>query len=316
MSPAAMRNHLVLGTADFGSARPVDESFRLMDRFAELGGDHLDSAHVYAAWLPRGTGASERTVGAWVRRRGMEGRVRVASKGAHFRLDVPDAPSRVRPECIAIDLRESLDRLGLARIDLYYLHRDDPTTPVEPLLEALERERRAGLIGSYAASNWSPARMAEAQRVARLRGWPGFVANQIQWSLAEVPAEGPGLTRAADAEARRWHRDNGVAIAAWSAQAGGFFSREWTWPAPAGAEGKFGRYASAGNVRRWRRIADRAAAMGISRNRLALAWLLNQPQAVWPVVGCRTVAQVDDSLAATRIRLSTAELAELEAGRD
>ncbi|MEK7412080.1 MAG: aldo/keto reductase, partial [Planctomycetota bacterium] len=189
---------LVFGTGSLGSAIPADDAFRLMDRYAELGGNHFDSAHVYAAWLPRGTGASERTVGAWVRRRGMEGRVCVATKGAHFNLDGVHA-SRVRPECIAADLRESLDRLGLARVDLYYLHRDDPSVPVEPLLEALERERRAGLIGAYAASNWSAPRMAEARTIARARGWSGFVANQIEWSLAEVPpTESCGLgTRAA-----------------------------------------------------------------------------------------------------------------------
>jgi len=306
---------LALGTAEFGSVISVDDSFRLLDRYAELGGNHFDSAHIYAAWLPNGTGASERTLGAWVRRRGLEGRVCIATKGAHFLLDKAQAP-RVRPECIAADLRESLERLGLARVDIYYLHRDDVTVPVEPLLEALERERRAGLIGAYAASNWSMPRLAEAWTVARARGWAGFVANQVEWSLATVAAEGacgPG-SRAADPALRTWHRESGIPLAAYSSQARGFFSREWSWPLPSGDLGKFARFASEGNVRRWRRVADRAAERGISRNCLALAWLLNQPQTVWPIVGCRTCAQIDDSMAAAAIHLSSAEIADLDGG--
>lgn len=305
---------IALGTALFGSTIRSDDAFRIMDRYHELGGDHLDTAHVYAAWLPEGVGASERTVGAWVRQRGLAGSVRIASKGAHFVLATP-AQARVRPECIAADLRESLDRLGLPRIDLYYLHRDDPSVPVDALLDALERERRAGLIGAYAASNWSTERMEQARLAAAAHGWAGFAANQVQWSLAEVApagACGPG-TRSAEPALRAWHRTHGVPLAAYSPQAQGFFARDWD-AADDAMRRRYAAYLAPANLARWRRVAGLARQRGIGGNRLALAWLLAQPQPVWPVVGSRSVAQVEDSMLAARVALTAAEAEFLDQG--
>src|SRR5688500_6407954 len=99
---------LCLGTSGFGSAIPRDEAFALLDEFAAQGGPLLDTAHIYAAWLPGGAGASERTIGAWLASRGA--RMLVTTKGGHPDL-VDGAPSRLRPEDLERDLRESLERL-------------------------------------------------------------------------------------------------------------------------------------------------------------------------------------------------------------
>ena len=107
---------ICLGTGSFGTRIPQDQAFAMLDLFAELGGNFLDTARVYAAWLPGGTGASERTIGAWLKRRGMAGRVIVATKGGHPDLATMHI-SRLSPQEIAADVAASLDALGVATID-------------------------------------------------------------------------------------------------------------------------------------------------------------------------------------------------------
>lgn len=302
-------SRIVLGTAQFGSAVPLDRAWDLLDRYAAAGGNHLDTAHIYAAWLPGGAGASERAIGAWLRRRGLAGRVLVASKCCHHRIDGPRAElPRVRPECIAVDLRESLDRLGLPALGLLYLHRDDPAVPADELVAALERERRAGLIAAWGLSNWTAARVDAACRAAARLGAPRPAANQVRWSLARGLPEGIAGLIEADARLCAWHRDRGLPIAAYSPQADGFFARSWDRP-PAEAMARYRHLLTPGNLARWHHLACRAAAAGITPSRLALAWLLNQPQEVWPVVGCRTAGQLADSLAADAIRLAPGAVA-------
>ncbi len=305
-------SRLALGTGDFGASVDESTAYALLDDYVAAGGNHLDTAHIYAAWIPGGWGASERMIGRWLRARGLEGRILVATKGAHMRLD-GDQRGRVRPECIHADLRESLDRLGLDRVALYYLHRDDPDVPVDALLAALEAERRSGRIGAYACSNWSAPRLRAAAACARTHGWEGFRLNQVEWALASVPSEGWLGTRAMDDDLLAWHRASNIPVAAYTPQASGFFARDWN--GHGGDGGKHARYlADPANLRRWRRVRDRAAAESISPTRLALAWLLAQPVPVLPVLGCKTRAHLRDSLGALSLRLKPSELEDLRRG--
>ncbi len=149
----------------------------------EAGGNFVDTAHVYADWLPDvERSCSEKTIGRWLRARRPDGLV-VATKGGHPRLDAPGR-SRLDEASLRQDVSESLSFLGLERLDLFYLHRDDPQRPVGEILGVLETLRREGLIAHYGASNWSTARLAAARDAASRRGWAGFVANQPEWSLA------------------------------------------------------------------------------------------------------------------------------------
>lgn len=301
---------IILGVADLGGSVDQETSFAIMDRYAEAGGNHFDTAHIYAAWLPGRVGSSERTLGRWLRSRGLVGKMLIATKGAHMALDGVYAP-RVRPECIHADLQESLERLGVDRVDLYYLHRDDPTVPVECLLAALEAERARGRIGAYACSNWALPRLHEAQALAAARGWAGFAVNQMAWSLAAQPAEGPMSTYAVDPLYRRWHRETGLPLACYSSQAVGFFARTWTWPSQGHAK-KFDAYCTETNVRRAWRAQAYAAARGVTPTRIALAWLLHQGHPVLPIIGGKTVAQISDSMAALKLSLSPGEVRDLE----
>jgi aryl-alcohol dehydrogenase-like predicted oxidoreductase len=121
----------------FGTALDQQRTNAVLDRFAALGGNFIDTARMYGDWVPNiPLGASERAIGAWLKGRKRESIV-IATKGAGFDMRARDWKPRVTPECVERDLRESLEHLGTGYLDLYWLHADDPTQPVKPLIDAL-----------------------------------------------------------------------------------------------------------------------------------------------------------------------------------
>jgi aryl-alcohol dehydrogenase-like predicted oxidoreductase len=126
---------------------------------------------------------SERTIGAWLRSRGVRKGVILATKGAHPDLDAMQV-DRMSPEEIGSDLAESLDALQTDVVDIYWLHRDAPGVPVEEIVDALNVHVRAGRIRALGASNWRPDRIEAANAYARTHDLTGFSASQIAHSLA------------------------------------------------------------------------------------------------------------------------------------
>ena len=301
---------LCLGTANYGSAYTREESFALLDAFAEAGGNFLDTAHVYADWLPKGHGASERTVGEWLRTRGVRDNFAVATKGGHPRLETMEK-SRLRPEDLTRDLTESLERLGTDRVDLYWLHRDDPAVPVGEILAALNEHQASGRIRALGASNWRPARLKAVAEYAEAHGLTGFVASQIGWSLA-VPNVVQGQWYDAlymDAEALEYHCMGGLQVIPFSPQAGGFFAHPYDT-----ADAKYALYHNEVNAGRWDRVQRLAEEHGVSANAIALAYILEHPCGGSAVIGPRTVEQLQDSVQVVGLRLSEAEREFLEKG--
>ena len=302
---------LCLGTGGFGTSIRRDDAFALMDAHREAGGTALDTAHVYGAWEPGCDGASERIVGQWLRDRGCRRDFLLSTKGAHPPLDRLDA-HRVRPECIDQDLAESLERLQVDHVDVYWLHRDDPAVPVGELVDCLEAHAAAGTIKRHGISNWTAPRLwAFHEEVQRRGALARFAGNQVGFSLAHGP-DGPTPlgTRWVDQATHDFHARSQAPCWAYSPQAGGFFmndSRE----APPGKEAFAWAWERAENFRRRDAARRIARANGTDANAVALAWLLGRPFPVTAVVGCRTPEQARASLAAASLRLSAAELQEL-----
>src|SRR5690606_27483631 len=171
-----------LGTALFGADIDDRASFALLDRFVAGGGNFIDTARIYSDWLPGERHRSERVLGDWLRSRGNRDSVVVATKGAHPDLASPTIPRSSTAE-IRADLEGSLRSLGLDVIDLYWLHRDDPSRPVEYFIDLLDGFQREGLIRAFGASNWSADRLRAAHAYASRSGRHGFVANQPMWCL-------------------------------------------------------------------------------------------------------------------------------------
>jgi len=312
LSPSA----ICLGTSNFGAAISRADAFTLLDAYVDRGGNFLDSAEVYANWLPDlPRSISERTLGAWMAARGNSARLLIGTKGGHPELATMHIP-RLSPAEILHDLHGSLERLRRDHIDLYWLHRDDPTRPVGDLIEPLAAQVKAGTIRAFGCSNWSTARMQEAWRYATTHALPGFVANQPLWSLAQPNSAAfgmPGLA-AMDEEMFAFHKEVGWAVIPYTAQARGIFSKL----AKGGVEklraGERESYLNEVNLQRLTRVQHIAAQHNATVAQVVLAYLICQPVPTIPVVGCRTVDQLTESLAAAALALSTPEVMELGEG--
>jgi len=303
---------LCLGTGDYGSGCSEDQSFALLDAFAERGGTFADTAHIYGVLQPNGIGASERTLGRWLRARGLAGQWTIGTKGAHPHLETMDVP-RLSYDDIAQDLDESRERLGLDTIDLYWLHRDDTHMPVGEILSALNQLLAEGSIRAFGASNWSTARLAETAEYARAHHMVGFCASQIAWSLAQrnQAYDAAQNTWAMDDTALAWYKKSSLRMIPYAAQAGGFFAHPYE-----GGKPRFAEVHSPLNHERWRRVQQLALRLGASPNAIALAYLLNHPQGGIAIAGPHTLAQMDDTCRAADIALAETDLRFLEAGDD
>jgi len=290
-------SRLVLGSMVF-KADNRDLSFALLDLWRELGGNIVDTAHLY------NSGASERALGAWLEARGCREEVVVLTKGAHHNVD----RNRVTPEDITSDLRDSLARLKTDYVDLYILHRDDPTVPVGPIVEVLNEHLRAGRIRSFGGSNWTPERLDEANAYAEARGLQGFTASSPNLSLA-VPNGiiWAGCVDARSPEAMAWYTRTQMPLFAWSSQARGFFSGRFT-PDDHSDETVSRVFYSDDNWERLRRAKELGRQRGYSAIQVALAWVLHQPFPVFPLVGPATVEELRSCVDATRLELSPEEV--------
>lgn len=305
---------LCLGASNFGATIPQADAFTLMDAFVDLGGNFLDTAEVYANWIPDlPRSISERTIGAWLKVRGNRSRILIGTKGAHPNLATMHI-ARLTPADMLHDLHGSLEHLQTDVIDLYWLHRDDPTRPVGEIIDTLDAQVKAGKIRAFGCSNWSTARMQAALDYATAHGCHGFVANQPMWSLAQPNAAAfgmPGLA-AMDEAMTAFHQASGWAVVPYTSQAHGFFQKVAA-QGPSGlSERDRQAYWNDTNARRATVVQQLAQEYRATPSQIALAYLLGQPITTIPVIGCRTVAQLQDSMGAVGLKLPATALALLQ----
>ena len=304
---------LCFGGIPLGSMVDERTSFALLDAFVDAGGNFIDTAKVYADWIPGERSVSEKTIGRWLRTRGRRSNVIVATTGAHPELSSMDRP-RLTPRELIGDLEQSLRNLQVDAIDLYWLHRDDPTRPVEEIIDTLHAQMDAGKIRSYGCSNWRSDRIQAAQAYAQRRGWNGFVANQMMWSLAVVEARSlPDPTMAPmDAALKEFHVQSQLPAIPYSAQANGFFHllAGSQIGGHSGANRKL--YETHQNIERAGRVQALAAEIGLSITEIVIGYLRAQPFLTIPIIGCRTLAQLEDTCRAADVQLSAAQVAFLD----
>lgn len=292
-------SRLILGTERHGDARFAEA---MMDTFFEYGGQTFDTAYVY------GGGRGERTLGGWIRQRGVREDVTLLAKGAHTPECFPD---RVRAQ-----LELTLDRLQTDHVELYALHRDNPAVPAAEFIEALAELRAEGRIGLFGGSNWSPARIDEANQYARAKGLPGFSFVNNQFSLARmVDPVWEGCVSAGDPESRRWLAANGSALFAWSSQARGFFTDQ-AHPEKRTDETLVRCWYSADNFERQRRARLLAEEKGVSAINIALAYVLSQPFPSFALIGPLHLSEIRTSLPGIGVALTPKELAWLSLETD
>ena len=306
---------ICLGAGEIGSSLNEKDSFELLDLFVELGGNFLDTAHVYGSWVSGLHSPSEKTIGSWMKARRNRDGIVVATKGAHPNLDSMDVPRMSRKEILQ-DVDESLEHLQTDRIDLYWLHRDDPKLSVEVILETLESQVHAGKIRYYGASNWKTARLREAQEYADKHNIAGFVADQSLWNaaiLAGTPYGDPTLGWM-DEERYCFHVESGMAMIPYQSQAFGLFQRMENGTMEQMNQGFRGFYKSEETGVRFERMMQVKARTGLTITQIVLGYLTSQPFVTVPIIGCHKPEQVRDSMTALDVQLSPQDLMFIEYG--
>lgn len=262
----------------------------MFDDFFERGGTCFDTAYIYQG------GACERILGQWVKNRGVREQVVLLDKGAHT--------PHCNPEAMHAQLTESLERLQTDYLDIYMLHRDNPSIPAGDFIEALNAELRAGRVRAFGASNWSIERVEEANRYAEERGLVGFAALSNNFSLARmIEPVWAGCIAASDPASRAWLTERQLPLMPWSSQARGFFTGR-AHPDRRDDPELVRCWYSPDNFARLERVNALAAALGAPPVAVALAYVLAQPFPTFPLIGPRTLAETRTSCAALDITLT------------
>jgi aryl-alcohol dehydrogenase-like predicted oxidoreductase len=293
---------LALGTMNFGKRTPEDEARRIMSRAAELDVRWFDTANVY------GDGASERIVGRAVRGLGLEGKVGVATKVGLLRLK--GRPEGLSPVRMLRALDESLDRLGLPAIDLWYLHAPDPQVPLDESIGAMAEAVQSGRVRAWGMSNFASWEVLEATNLARARD---LVAPKVAQQLYNL------LVRQLDVEWFKFARRHSIHTTVYNPLAGGLLSgrhREGDRPAKGtrfdGNRLYLDRYWTARSFEVARAYAEQAQGAGLRLPELALAWLGSVAGVDSILLGPGSLEHLEQGVAACRTPLSPDLLREVD----
>lgn len=300
---------LALGGNVFGWTADEQQSFAVLDAYAEAGGNHVDTADSYSAWVPGNSGGeSETIIGRWMRARGNREQILVATKAGRF--------GRLTGANIRSWAEDSLRRLQTDYIDLLYLHEDHADVPLEESLGALDALVREGKVRAIGASNFTAARLAQALEVSDREGLARYAALQPYYNLVErrhveeIPFEGP-LQDLAVAEQ--------VDVFPFFALAMGFLAgkyRPGTEVDSVRAQGAAAYLDTARGPAVLAALDEIAAAHSVPVAAVALAWTLAQPGIAAPIASARTPEQLAELLPVATLRLSDEEIAALSAASE
>ncbi|MEU4421990.1 aldo/keto reductase [Actinoplanes sp. NPDC024001] len=317
---------LALGAMQMGNATDEQTSFRILDRYAEIGGSFLDTADCYEWWSEPGSrgGHSEELLGRWMRAGNRRDDVFLATKGSAVPEHSPDLwaadgtanwdlARRTFAGAGADTLRHALDgslrRLGTDHVDLYYVHVDDRSTPLEETLEALAGLVTAGKVRYLGWSNVRTWRLEAIRQLCDRYGWPAPVAVQQQHSYLRRRA---GLDNASIVDAEQWdylatHRD--LTLVAYSPILKGVYDD----PARQREHWMMESYAGPDTDARLAAVTELAGEVGVTPNQLVLAWHLHQSEPpVVPLIGPRTFEQFENLLPALDVKLDADQLGRLD----
>ena len=216
-----------MGSTNFGApVLPQSQVEDHIDAFLDLGGNLIDTAHVYSDWIPGETSRSEKAIGRWIARH-KRSSVVLCTKGGHS--DLADwSVSRVTPDALRTDLRESLDYLQTDYVDIYMLHRDNPALCVDVIMDCLAGFVAEGRVKYLACSNWTVERHRQANEYAAAHGMPGFVVNELMWSMAKPNAAAlPSDYVLMDEDMLEFGKNEKISFFCFSSLAKGYFTHRY-----------------------------------------------------------------------------------------
>jgi len=287
---------IALGCALMGSQINEKDSFLVIDKFLESGGNIVDTARVYADWLEGGLNVSETTIGKYIKSRKNRGKIIISTKGGHPPLSDMDV-SRLDKQSLEADITASLKYLQTDYIDVYFLHRDDKSIPVCEIMPVLNGFVKAGKALLLGCSNWGAARISEANEFALKNKLTPFSISQLMWSFAEVikPPADKTLVIMNDSE-YKWYAQNNFPVMAYSSQANGFFSKAVKDGIENLPQHLKDSYLSGENIRRIKIIEEIIKRTNCSPAFAAISSLLSNPVNTIAVIGPKNFPQLCDSL--------------------
>ncbi|MET8758210.1 aldo/keto reductase [Lentzea sp. NPDC004782] len=296
-------SRLCLGGNVFGWTADEESSFAVLDAYTAAGGNFVDTADVYSAWADGNSGGeSETIIGRWLAKRADRDEIVVATK-----VGMLAGFDNQKRDTILTSAERSLKRLGADHIDLYYVHRDDPNTPLEETLAAYDQLVRDGKVRYVAASNFSAERLAQALAIQEREGFAKFVALQPEYNLvSRSQFEG---------ELQRVAAENGLATVPYFSLAKGFLTGKYR----PGVEvdspraGAASKHLDEHGLQVLEALDELAETHSTSVAAVALAWLAQQPTVAAPIASARTLEQLNDLLPVLSLELTQAEVDRLSA---
>ncbi|PYR30929.1 MAG: alcohol dehydrogenase [Acidobacteria bacterium] len=292
---------LCLGGNVFGWTANEQQSFDVLDAYAAAGGNFIDTADVYSAWVPGHSGGeSETIIGRWMATRGTRNDMVIATK-----VGMAPGLKGLSATTIRAAAEASLRRLEIDRIDMYYAHADDPDTPLTESLHAFDAVLREGKVRYIAASNYTAPRLAEALAVSSREGLARYIALQPHYNLVHRSDY--------EGELRDLSTREGLACFPYYGLAKGFLTGKYRphtridSPRAASASA----YLDEHGLRLLATLDDIAAAHHATVAAVSLAWLMAQPNVVAPIASARSVEQLAELLPAASLSLSPEDLVRL-----
>ena len=292
---------LGLGTNTLGWTADEPTSFAILDAYAAVGGNFIDTADSYSAWAPGNVGGeSETIIGRWMRKRGNRDDMVIATKVSHHPEYKGLAPATIR-----VAVEASLRRLGVDVIDLYYAHYDDPDTPLEESAGVLSELVDEGKVRYLGLSNYSAERLEEWVRVTEAGGFHRPIALQQMYSLVERGVEDTTLPIALR---------EGWAFLPYYVLAVGFLTGKYTSGGQVDSPraGTASAYLNDQGRRILAVMEEISEAHGVALAAVALAWVAAQPGVGVPLAGVRNTEQLEPLLEYPSVMLTVEELAALD----
>ena len=291
-------------------------TFRYIDKFRELGGDTIDTGRTYGGELDQiSFGLCEAIISRYMKSRHCEDALHIITKGGFPDLDTKDLSMirfRMTREAVLGDFYTSFDRLQKGPIDIYMLHRDEPTKPVSYMMDILNEIAQTGLVKVIGVSNWSLDRILEGNAYARSKGQVEIAVSEIMWSYAytDVIARNDKTLSIMNDALYQQYLANPMPIISFSSQARGLFSQlynnAYSWEQVAE---KNRWYAFPENEKRWLKIKEYCDKTHESPAAVALAYLTSNPVECAPIIGCMNTDEITDSLSHPDLSLTKEELA-------
>ncbi len=296
-------SELCLGTMQFGWTTDEASAFAVLDAFHAAGGTFIDTADIYSNWAANNAGGvAEEIIGRWLKQRGVRREMVIATKVRGRMWPGPNGEGLSRAH-VTQAAEDSLRRLGVETIDLYQSHWYDERTPIEETLRAYDDLVRQGKVRYIGASNYPAWRLCRSLWAADVNRLVRYDALQPHYSLVHRAEF--------ERELRDLCLDQGIGVMPYSPLAGGFLTGKYRRDQPLPDSQRSRGVQRYLNERGWAAIdaLDQVAtARGVSLIEVALAWQLSQPVITAPIIGANTVEQLQPSLAAAGLRLTTDEM--------